>query len=141
VAPRGRLLMVLGFTITRGKIVGPEAADALEITPDVFRKRLQHARAAVLSFTRSYCGLVSDTAVLVPRRSSSHIVWRERSTRRVTDVSERRATPATSLLPRWDRSSLSLLRPDRDRVQRLPCAILSAPRQKGNDAQKRRPVL
>jgi len=41
---------------------GPEAADALGITPDVFRKRLQHARGAILSFTRSYCGLVSDTA-------------------------------------------------------------------------------
>ena len=41
---------------------GPEAADALEISPDVFRKRLQHARAAIVSFTRSYCGLVSDTA-------------------------------------------------------------------------------
>ena len=41
---------------------GPEAADALEITPDVFRKRLQHARAAISSFTRAYCGLASDTA-------------------------------------------------------------------------------
>jgi RNA polymerase sigma factor (sigma-70 family) len=41
---------------------GPEAVAALEITPDLFRKRLQHARAAILSFTRSYCGLASDTA-------------------------------------------------------------------------------
>jgi hypothetical protein len=41
---------------------------ALEITPDVFRKRLQHARAAILSFTRSYCGLVSDTAACACNR-------------------------------------------------------------------------
>jgi RNA polymerase sigma factor (sigma-70 family) len=54
-----RLAYVLGELLDMS---GPEAADALEITPDVFRKRLQHARAAILSFTRSYCGLVSDTA-------------------------------------------------------------------------------
>jgi RNA polymerase sigma factor (sigma-70 family) len=41
---------------------GPEAADALQITPSLFRKRLQHARTAIVSFTRAYCGLVSDTA-------------------------------------------------------------------------------
>ena len=47
---------------------GPEAADALEIAPDVFRKRLQHARAAILSFTCSYCGLASDTAACACNR-------------------------------------------------------------------------
>ena len=54
-----RLAYVLGEILDMS---GPEAAEALEITPDVFRKRLQHARAAILSFARGYCGLVSDTA-------------------------------------------------------------------------------
>ena len=54
-----RLAYVLGEIL---EIPGPEAASALEIRPDVFRKRLQHARAAITSFTRSYCGLASDTA-------------------------------------------------------------------------------
>src|SRR5438876_6993260 len=56
---RHRLAYVLGEILD---MPGPEAANALEITSDVFRKRLQHARAAILSFTRAYCGLVSDTA-------------------------------------------------------------------------------
>jgi RNA polymerase sigma factor (sigma-70 family) len=60
-----RLAYVLGEILD---MPGPEAADALEITPDVFRKRLQHARAAILSFTRSYCGLVSDTAACACNR-------------------------------------------------------------------------
>ena len=47
---------------------GPDAADALEIAPDVFRTRLQHARTAILSFTRSYCGPVSDTAACACNR-------------------------------------------------------------------------
>jgi hypothetical protein len=34
----------------------------------VFRKRLQHARAAIVSFTRSYCGLASDTAACACNR-------------------------------------------------------------------------
>lgn len=41
---------------------GPEAADALEISPELLRKRLQHARTAIESFTRTYCGLASDSA-------------------------------------------------------------------------------
>ena len=41
---------------------GPEAAEVLGISPALFRKRLQHARKAVLEFTRSHCGLVSDSA-------------------------------------------------------------------------------
>jgi RNA polymerase sigma factor (sigma-70 family) len=41
---------------------GPEAAETLGISPDLFRKRLQHARTAILTFTRKHCGLVSDTA-------------------------------------------------------------------------------
>jgi len=60
-----RLAYVLGEILDMS---GPEAADALEIAPDVFRKRLQHARAAILSFTRSYCGLASDTAACACNR-------------------------------------------------------------------------
>lgn len=41
---------------------GPEAAEMLEISPALFRKRLQYAREAVVTFTRSHCGLVSDSA-------------------------------------------------------------------------------
>ena len=54
-----RLAYVLGDIM---ELPGPDAAEALDISPDLFRKRLQHARAAVLSFSRSHCGLVSDTA-------------------------------------------------------------------------------
>ncbi len=41
---------------------GPEAAEVLAISPELFRKRLQHARQAVLAFMKSHCGLVSDSA-------------------------------------------------------------------------------
>jgi hypothetical protein len=54
-----RLAYVLGEIL---ELSGPEAASALEIPPDVFRKRLQRARDAIVSFTRAYCGLASDTA-------------------------------------------------------------------------------
>ena len=54
-----RLAYVLGEIL---ELAGPEAAEALEIAPEVFRKRLQRARDAIVSFTRAYCGLVSDTA-------------------------------------------------------------------------------
>jgi hypothetical protein len=30
--------------------------------PELFRKRLQHARTAIEAFTRAHCGLASDTA-------------------------------------------------------------------------------
>lgn len=54
-----RLAYVLGEILD---VPGPEAAEALEISADVFRKRLQHARSAIMGFTRRYCGLASDTA-------------------------------------------------------------------------------
>ncbi|MGH9221189.1 MAG: RNA polymerase sigma factor [Vicinamibacterales bacterium] len=54
-----RLAYVLGEIF---EMTGPEAADVLGVTPDLFRKRLQHAREGIESFTRSHCGLVSDTA-------------------------------------------------------------------------------
>jgi RNA polymerase sigma factor (sigma-70 family) len=54
-----RAAYVLGEVM---ELSGPEAADALEIQPALFRKRLQHAREAVVTFTKSHCGLVSDSA-------------------------------------------------------------------------------
>jgi RNA polymerase sigma factor (sigma-70 family) len=54
-----RLAYVLGEIL---ELPGPEAAEALEVTPELFRKRLQHARAAIEAFTRVHCGLVSDRA-------------------------------------------------------------------------------
>ena len=44
------------------ELSGPEAADALDISPALFRNRLQIARQAVVAFMRSHCGLVSDAA-------------------------------------------------------------------------------
>jgi hypothetical protein len=54
-----RLAYVLGEIFD---LAGPEAADVLSISADLFRKRLQHARTAIESFTRRYCGLASDSA-------------------------------------------------------------------------------
>jgi len=47
---------------------GPEAARALAIGPALFRKRLQHARATIESFTRAHCGLVSESAACACHR-------------------------------------------------------------------------
>lgn len=60
-----RLAYVLGELLD---LSGPDAAEALEITPELFRKRLQQARTAVVSFTRTYCGLASDTAACACHR-------------------------------------------------------------------------
>lgn len=60
-----RLAYVLGEILD---MPGPEAAETLDISPEVFRKRLQHARATIMSFTRAHCGLVSDTAVCACNR-------------------------------------------------------------------------
>jgi len=49
-------------------LAGPDAAEALDISPELFRKRLQHARAAIESFTRTYCGLASDSAACACHR-------------------------------------------------------------------------
>jgi RNA polymerase sigma factor (sigma-70 family) len=56
---RHRAAYVLGEVM---ELSGPEAAEVLEISPALFRKHLQHAREAVLAFTKSHCGLVSDSA-------------------------------------------------------------------------------
>jgi RNA polymerase sigma factor (sigma-70 family) len=60
-----RLAYVLGEILD---LSGPESAEALGISPELFRKRLQHARTAIEAFTRTYCGLASDTAVCACHR-------------------------------------------------------------------------
>jgi hypothetical protein len=60
-----RLAYVLGEILD---LSGPEAADVLGIGPELFRKRLQHARTTILSFTRTYCGLASDAAACACHR-------------------------------------------------------------------------
>jgi RNA polymerase sigma factor (sigma-70 family) len=60
-----RVAYVLGEIF---ELPGPEAAYALGISPALFRKRLQHARTAIMSFTRTYCGLASDTAACACHR-------------------------------------------------------------------------
>ncbi|MDE3187758.1 MAG: RNA polymerase sigma factor [Acidobacteriota bacterium] len=54
-----RLAYILGEVM---EMQGPEAAEILEISPELFRKRLQVARTAMLRFMKSYCGLASDAA-------------------------------------------------------------------------------
>ena len=54
-----RLAYVLGEIL---ELSGPEASETLGIAPNVFRKRLQRARAAIVEFTCAHCGLVSDGA-------------------------------------------------------------------------------
>lgn len=54
-----RLAFILGEVM---EMQGPEGAEILEISPELFRKRLQGARAAMLRFMKSYCGLASDEA-------------------------------------------------------------------------------
>ncbi len=54
-----RLAYILGEIL---EMQGPEAAEILEISPELFRKRLQLARLAMLRFMKSYCGLASDAA-------------------------------------------------------------------------------
>jgi len=56
---QNRLAFILGEIC---EMQGPEAAEILEISPELFRKRLQVARTAMLQFMKHYCGLASDTA-------------------------------------------------------------------------------
>jgi DNA-directed RNA polymerase specialized sigma24 family protein len=60
-----RLAYILGEIL---ELSGPEAADALQIGADLFRKQLQHARATIVAFTQRYCGLVSDDAACACHR-------------------------------------------------------------------------
>lgn len=54
-----RLAYVLGEIL---ELPAPDAAQALNVTPAAFRKRLQRAREEIEAFTRSHCGLVSSSA-------------------------------------------------------------------------------
>jgi RNA polymerase sigma factor (sigma-70 family) len=60
-----RLAYVLGEILD---LSGPESAEALGISAELCRKRLQHARTAIEAFTRSYCGLASDSAACACHR-------------------------------------------------------------------------
>ena len=60
-----RLAYVLGEIFD---LSGPEAAESLAISPELFRKRLQQARSAIEAFTRTYCGLAADTAACACHR-------------------------------------------------------------------------
>jgi len=81
-----RLAYILGEILD---LAGPEAAEALEISPDLFRKRLQHARAAIESFTRKYCGLVSDNAACACHRRVPAAVRLERVRSDVLDFAHK----------------------------------------------------
>lgn len=67
-SPSLRAAFILGEVM---ELPGPEAAEILDVTPALFRKRLQQARAAMQGFLKSHCGLVSDAA---PCRCS-RMVW------------------------------------------------------------------
>jgi RNA polymerase sigma factor (sigma-70 family) len=54
-----RLAYVLGEIMD---LSAPEAAEALDLDPAAFRKRLQRAREAIEIFTRAHCGVVSEAA-------------------------------------------------------------------------------
>lgn len=54
-----RAAFVLGDIM---EMPGTEAAEILGISPALFRKRLQMARAAMIAFLRRHCGLISDEA-------------------------------------------------------------------------------
>jgi RNA polymerase sigma factor (sigma-70 family) len=54
-----RLAYIFGEVLD---LPGSESAAALGVAPAVLRKRLERARAQILTFTKSYCGLVSDAA-------------------------------------------------------------------------------
>jgi RNA polymerase sigma factor (sigma-70 family) len=60
-----RLAYILGEIL---ELSGPEASEILQISAESFRKQLQHARAAVVTFTQRYCGLVSDDAACACHR-------------------------------------------------------------------------
>ena len=90
------------------ELSGPEAADVLEISPALFRKRLQLAREAVVAFMRSHCGLVSDDAPCrchrrVPSTTSSSADGDQplRFARRATSFREAKAVVRQVDEARW----------------------------------------
>jgi RNA polymerase sigma factor (sigma-70 family) len=60
-----RLAYILGEILD---LSGPESAEALGVSAELFRKRLQHARTAIEVFTRAHCGLASDNAACACHR-------------------------------------------------------------------------
>ena len=60
-----RLAYVLGEILD---LSGPESAEALGISAELFRKRLQHARTAIEAFTKAHCGLASDSTACACHR-------------------------------------------------------------------------
>jgi len=60
-----RLAYVLGEILD---VPAPEAAEALDLQPAAFRKRLQRSREAIEVFTRAHCGLVTDAAACACNR-------------------------------------------------------------------------
>lgn len=63
-----RLAYLLGEIL---ELSGPECAETLGISPELSRKRLQHARTAIEAFTRVHCGLASDHAACACHRRVS----------------------------------------------------------------------
>ena len=84
-----RLAYILGEIM---ELPGPEAAEILGLSSDLFRKRLQMARGAILSFTKSYCGLASDQA---PCRCNRQVPAALRSGRISADACSFAARPAS----------------------------------------------
>jgi RNA polymerase sigma factor (sigma-70 family) len=70
-----RLAYILGEICD---LPAPEAAEALDIPPAAFRKRLQRAREAIEAFTRAHCGLLSDHAACACNRRVQAAVRLER---------------------------------------------------------------
>jgi RNA polymerase sigma factor (sigma-70 family) len=100
-----RLAYVLGELMD---FSGPEAAEALGISAALFRKRLQHARRAIVEFTRAHCGLVADRAPCrCNRRVSSETLARPEGSqtlqfaRRSTSFEETRALVRQVDEARW----------------------------------------
>jgi RNA polymerase sigma factor (sigma-70 family) len=81
-----RLAYVVGEILD---LPGPEAADILGIGPALFRKRLQHAREAITSFTRRYCGLASDAAACACHRRVSAALRIGRIRQHAVDFADR----------------------------------------------------
>jgi RNA polymerase sigma factor (sigma-70 family) len=151
-----RLAYVLGEIFD---LPGPEAAEALAISPELLRKRLQHARSAIESFTRAYCGLASDQAACACHRRVPAAV---RAGRVRADALDFATTPssfqeARELIRQVDTARRTLAvhrttqprRPSADVARRLAHAIAGAssspqdPRSKidrhGQSADRSRP--
>jgi hypothetical protein len=107
-------------------MTGPEAADALDMTPELFRKRLQHARAGIMAFTRTYCGLVSDQAACACHRRvpAAVTMGRVRTDRFDFAVSESSFHEARALIQRVEngRRALALFRANHPRASSVDFA-------------------